>query len=277
MIQPPLSDSLNLEAYFQRIGYGGDRAPTFKTLQAIHRAHTQSIAFENFNSFFRHPVALDLESLQQKLIYEKRGGYCFEQNLLFRSVLLVLGFSVKNLAARVVWNLPETAITPRTHMLLHVEIDGQPYIADVGFGGLTLTDPLALIPDLEQATSHEPSRLLKTDDIYTLQTCLNQTWRSLYRFDLQVQQLPDYELSNWYVSTHPQSLFVNNLLIARPAQDCRYALLNNQLTTYHQDSQVRRKTLTTSAELQAVLEEEFCLHIPALAKLDEALQQFSNR
>jgi len=95
------SDAIDLDAYFQRINYSGDRSPTLKTLQAIQRHHVQTIAFENLNPFLQQPVFLDVTSLQQKLIYEGRGGYCFEQNSLLRSVLSALGFQVTNLAARV--------------------------------------------------------------------------------------------------------------------------------------------------------------------------------
>ncbi len=93
-------DVIDLDAYFQRIGYQGERLPTQQVLQAIHRQHAQTIAFENLNSFLKQPVHLDLASLQQKLIHEGRGGYCFEQNLLLRSVLVALGFQVTSLAAR---------------------------------------------------------------------------------------------------------------------------------------------------------------------------------
>lgn len=273
MMQTEPSEAIDLNAYFQRIGYDGDRAPTLKTLQAIHLRHATSIAFENLNSFLRQPVLLDLNSLQQKLIHQERGGYCFEQNALLRSVLVTLGFQVTNLAARVLWNLPEGTITPRSHMLLRVEIDGQPYIADVGFGGVTLTAPLSLTPNLEQATPHEPFRLIEGDHTYTMQAFMNQQWQSLYRFDLQAQQLPDYEVSNWYVSTHPASLFVTSLIAARPDAHCRYALRNNQLTTHSLNGKTERQVLTTVKELRLALEEVFRLKLPAIADLDEALQQ----
>lgn len=94
-------DVIDLDAYFQRIGYQGERLPTLQVLQVIHYQHAQTIAFENLNSFLKQPVHLDLASLQQKLIHEGRGGYCFEQNLLLRSVLVALGFQVTSLAARV--------------------------------------------------------------------------------------------------------------------------------------------------------------------------------
>jgi N-hydroxyarylamine O-acetyltransferase len=266
-------DAIDLNAYFQRIGYSGERSPTLGTLQAIHQHHAQAIAFENLNSFLSQPVLLDVTSLQQKLIEEGRGGYCFEQNRLLGSVLLVLGFQVTNLAARVLLNLPEGTITPRTHMLLQVDIDSEKYIADVGFGGLTLTYPLSLTPDIEQSTPHELFRLMATDQTYIMQVYIGQEWKSLYRFDLQEQQLPDYEVSNWYVSTHPNSLFVTTLIAARPDTDCRYALRNNQLTTHHLDGRAEQRVLSTVTELRTALKDVFRLNLQAIANLDEGLQR----
>lgn len=264
---------LDLDAYFQRIGYSGDRSATLQTLQMIHQCHAQTIAFENLNSFLRQPVRLDLTSLQQKLIYEQRGGYCFEQNALLRAVLLALGFQVSSLAARVLLNIPEGTMMPRSHMLLQLEIDGEFYIADVGFGGLTLTAPLALAPHREQQTPHEPFRLLPTGSTYTLQAKMKEQWKSLYHFDLHEQQLPDYEVSNWYVSTHPDSLFVNSLIVARPDVDRRYGLRNTQLSTHYLDGRTEQRSLATVAELRSALETEFHLTLPAIATLDEALQR----
>ncbi|BAY92064.1 arylamine N-acetyltransferase [Tolypothrix sp. LEGE 11397] len=268
---------INIDAYFQRIGYEGDRTPTFKTLQAIHLHHTKAIAFENLNSFLKQPVLLDIASLQQKLIHENRGGYCFEQNLLLRSVLISLGFQVKNLAARVIWNLPEGTITPRSHMLLLVTIDTEQYIVDVGFGGLTLTVPLSFTPDIEQSTTHEPFRLLMVDQTYTMQAYINQEWTSLYRFDLQEQHLPDYQVSNWYVSTHPNSIFVTGLIAARPDVDCRYALRNHQLTIHYLDGRKKQRLLTTVKDLRTVLEDIFLLQLPAIAGIDDALQRLTEQ
>lgn len=264
---------VDLDAYFQRIGYSGDRSPTLETLQAIHQKHAQTIAFENLNPLLKQPVLLDLESLQRKLIQEQRGGYCFEQNLLLRSVLLALGFEVTNLAARVMWNLPKGTITPRSHMLLQVIIDGNSYLADVGFGGLTLTMPLALTPNVEQQTPHERFRLVFDAQTYIVQAFIKQEWKNLYRFDLQEQHLPDYEVSNWYVSTHPSSHFVANLIAAKPDLDCRYALRNNQFVVHYLRGQTEHRSLSTVTELRTVLEDIFGLSLTALAHLDQTLQQ----
>lgn len=265
--------AIDVDGYLVRICYKGDRTPTLETLQAIHKQHTQTIAFENLNSFFKQPVPLDLASLQQKLIHQGRGGYCFEQNLLLRSVLIALGFQVTDLAARVLWNLPEGTVTARSHMLLQVDIDAQPYIADVGFGGLTLTAPLALVPNIEQSTPHEAFRLVVDALTYIMEANIGQEWKPLYSFDLQPQQLIDYEVSNWYISTHPNSIFTNTLIVAKPGYGCRYALRNNQFTIHHLHGQTERRSLKTVTELRTVLEDIFHLILPEFANSHIAFQR----
>ncbi|HLT71425.1 MAG TPA: arylamine N-acetyltransferase, partial [Cyclobacteriaceae bacterium] len=133
-----------LDAYLKRIQYVGDRSPTLATLKSIHRLHPQHIPFENLNPLLRIPVKLDLASVVNKMISGRRGGYCFEHNLILKTMLEWLGFKVKGLGARVVWNQPADAITARGHMLLLIDLEGVRYIADVGFGGMTLTSPLEL-------------------------------------------------------------------------------------------------------------------------------------
>jgi N-hydroxyarylamine O-acetyltransferase len=91
--------AIDLDRYFARIGFQGGRTPTLETLHAIHLAHATTIPFENVNSLRGEPVLLDLESLQSKLIDQRRGGYCFEQNLLLAAVLEQLGFHVTRLLA----------------------------------------------------------------------------------------------------------------------------------------------------------------------------------
>jgi len=268
--------AIDLEAYSQRIGYTGGRAPTLETLRGIHARHSQTIAFENLNPLLGWPVRLDPASLQQKLIHDGRGGYCFEQNLLFSHALKALGFHVTPLAARVLWNRPEDAITGRTHMLLRVDIDGQPYVADVGFGGQTLTGPLRLSVDVEQATPHEPFRIVKAGEGFKMQSKIGGAWRTLYRFDLQEEVQPDYEIANHYTSTHPSSRFVTSLLVARPAEDRRYALLNNELAVHHLNGPTERRVLRRVAEMRQALEGLFRLRLPDTPELERVLERFVN-
>ncbi len=207
--------TFDLDAYFQRIGYDGPTAARLETLREIHRLHPQAIAFENLNPLLHWPVPLDTQSLQHKMVKQQRGGYCYEHNLLLKHALERIGFRVAGLAARVLWNHPEDAVRPRTHMLLQVDIEDEMWIADVGFGGLTLTAPLRLVEHTPQATPHEPFRVTRLSGDYAVQAEVRGAWRTLYRFDLQEQVLPDYELTSWYLSNHPESHFVRRLIAAR--------------------------------------------------------------
>jgi N-hydroxyarylamine O-acetyltransferase len=267
----------DLDAYLTRVGYSGSPTATFDTLAAIHLLHAQAIPFENLNPFLRWPVRLDQASLQQKLVRDGRGGYCFEQNLLLSHALRTIGFRVTWLAARVLWNAPADSITARSHMLLLVDLAGRSYVADVGFGGLTLTAPLRLETDLEQATPHESFRLMELGGGFVLQANVNGAWNTLYRFDLQEQFLPDYEVSSWYLSNHPASQFVTGLIAARPAVDCRYALRNTDFAVHHLNGPTERRTITSVQDMRAVLEDVFRLTLPAGAELDAGLERIATQ
>lgn len=266
-----MADTIDLARYLRHIGFDGPRAPTLETLRAVQLRHALAIPFENLDPLLRRPVPLDLGSLQAKMLSGRRGGYCFEQNRLFMAALTALGFAVTGLLARVLWMVPADRQVPRTHMLLRVAIDDADWIADVGFGGQTPTGPLRLVADIEQATPHEPFRLLGDGDGYLLQGKLGGEWRPLYRFDSQPQTPADYEMGNWYTSTHPQSRFLNNLIAARPAADRRFALLNREFAVHHLGGPSERRTLADTREVRRVLDDVFQVTPPEGGDLEAAL------
>lgn len=261
-----MPDAVAVDTYFRRIGYTGPREATLDTLAAIHLHHPQAIPFENLDPLLKRPIGLDNGALERKLLRSGRGGWCFEQNLLLWDVLRSLGFQITGLAARVMWNMPEGVVRPRSHMLLRIDaIEGGavPYIADVGFGGLTLTGPLRLLADIEQATPHETFRLVEAGGAFVLQVSLRAAgWKSLYSFDLQPQIRPDYEVWSWYLAHHPESPFVQNFMAARVAADRRYALLNNKLSVHHLQGESQQRTLQSAAELRHTLEGTFGIQLP---------------
>jgi N-hydroxyarylamine O-acetyltransferase len=268
-----MTPGIDLDAYFERIGYAGPRSASLDTLAAIHLQHPRTIPFENLNPFLRWPVRLDASSLQQKLVRDRRGGYCYEHNLLLSHVLQQLGFRVRGLAARVLWNVPEGTVRPRSHMLLLIDLDHRRYVADVGFGGLTLTAPLLLQADIEQTTPHELFRLIASGDGFVMQAKCGDSWRSLYTFDLQEHILEDYEVVNWYLCNNPSSHFVTGLMAARPDRECRYALRDRELTIHHVNGGTERRLLTSTGELRAALEDMFQVALPAGPELEAALQR----
>ena len=273
-----MTAGFDLHAYFRRIGYAGGRAPTLDALRAIHFRHTEALPFENLDPFLRRPVRLDAESLQQKIVQGGRGGYCYEQNLLLMHALNALGFETRGLAARVLWNAAVVSSTPpRTHMLLLVQVDGKPHIADAGFGVMTLTGPLRLEAGIEQATPHEPYRLERAGEEFLLEARMRGEWKPLYRFGLQEQPLADIEIYNWYVSNHPESKFVTGLMVARAATDCRYTLLNNEFAVHRLQGASERRALGNAAELREVLTGPLRVKLPEGPDVDAALARLIAR
>lgn len=268
------AEAFDLDAYFARIDYDGPRAPTRSALEGVTLRHVNAIPFENLNPLLRLPVRLDLGSLQQKLVHDGRGGYCYEHNLLLRAVLERLGFATTGLAARVLWNSAPGTALPRTHMVLRVDLEGAPHVVDVGFGGMTLTGVLALEPNVEQRTPHESFRLLRQGDEYVMQARLRDDWKALYAFDLQPQTLADYELTSWYLCHFPQSHFLINLVAARVDGDRRHALFNNALAEHGGDGSTRRVLLRSVEDLRAVLSEVFKVTLPAGPELNAVLSRY---
>ncbi len=224
--------SFDLSAYFARIGYDGPATPRLDTLREIHRLHPQAIAFENLNPLLHWPVPLDMRVVAAQARDATAWRLLLRAQPAAQARTRAHRLPVAGLAARVLWNHPEDAIRPRTHMLLQVDIEDEIWIADVGFGGLTLTAPLRLVEHRAQATPHEPFRVTRLSGDYALQAEVRGAWRTLYRFDLQEQVLPDYELTNWYLSNHPESHFVRRLIAARTDPQRRYALLDNELAVH---------------------------------------------
>jgi N-hydroxyarylamine O-acetyltransferase len=258
--------------YLDFLKYSGSTAPTLATLRSLHLLHTLKFPFENITPFLHLPVELKPETVLNKLTIQNRGGYCFEQNLLFSEVLKELGFKVKGLGGRVVWNQPEELITRRSHMLLLVDIEGQDYLADVGFGGLTLTTPLEFKVDVEQSTTHEKFRIGTIGGDYKLQAFVGSDWKALYRFDLQEQMPIDYEVANFYVSTHPSSIFRNLLIAGKPLEKGRVSLNNNVFTHYSHEGKAEKKVLSNVSQVKDVLTNTFNIQLPMGIELDKRIQ-----
>tara|TARA_R110002072_G_scaffold302210_1_gene484338 strand:+ start:282 stop:1142 length:861 start_codon:yes stop_codon:yes gene_type:complete len=261
----------DLDAYLKRIGFSGTAAPTLDTLKEIQARHPAAITFENLDSLTGRVPSLALADVQRKLVTGGRGGYCFEQNLLLRHALGAIGFRVAGLSARVLWNVPAGPTPPRSHMVLRIDLEGDTYIADVGFGGMTMTAPMRLAATSAQETPHGPYRLAPTEDSHRLDAQIGDQWHPLYVFDQVEQTSTDYEVGNWYVATHPASLFVTTLICARTDTDRRYALRDTDLSIHYTAGSSERHRLDTPEALRDVLEGTFNLNLAGLDDLDARL------
>ncbi len=255
--------SLDLDAYFARIGYTGPRVPTLAVLREICARQPQAIAFENLDVTAGGVPEIDLDTIAAKLLQARRGGYCYEQNTLLQAVLEALGFTVTGLAARVRFRMPADYVMARGHMTLLVECAEGRFLADSGFGGLTLTAPLVLRLDEPQQTPHETMRIVDAAGEYRVQAHIGGEWADLYQFDLAPHFNPDYVQQNWYTATRPQALFRHNVILTRPVPGGRYALFNQTLTFRPLGAAPQRRTVSGAAEMGQVFAEVFGLEVPA--------------
>lgn len=262
---------INLRTYFDRIHYKGSVQATLETLMEIHRLHPKYIPFENLNPLTGRQVSLNIEDIFEKLVEGERGGYCFEQNTLFKEVLTMIGFDVNGLWGRVVWNNDLTTVPARTHMLLLILLDGQQYIADVGFGSMTLTAPLLFSPDIVQETQHGIFRIIQKEKYYILQVLQQNEWRPIYHFYTEIIAPIDYKVANWYVSTHPDSHFTKQLIATKVDDDGRYSLNNNLLNIRYNSGRKESFELPNKEKIIKTLEEVFGICTSSIHNLEEAL------
>ena len=255
-------DSFDQDAWLARISYDGPLAPTLETLRGLVFAHAHAIAYESLDIMLGRVPKLGIAELQGKMIDHKRGGYCFEHNMLFRAGLRSLGYRVTSLQGRVVRGLAIDAPRPAIHMLLQVELPEGPYLADVGFGNLAPTAPLLLAPHVEQPTPHGLMRFIDVNGELTLQQLLGQRWEHIYRVIPYPRYDAEYEVANWYTATHPDAPYSSNMIAARPLPDgSRLTMFNGRVTLRGPNGESHRRTLETPQAFAAVLREEFALAV----------------
>ena len=270
MSEPRLTDRA---LYLERLGFDAPPAPTLETLRQLQLRHTGVFPFENLTTLSGEPVLIDLPSIEQKVLHEGRGGYCYELNNLFLALLQELGFDARAISGRVVMGQPEGSWTARTHRLSLVIIDDVRYITDVGFGGMVPTAPLLLDTRAEQPTPHESYRIDLHVDGFTLRANVAGEWRAMYIFDLQRQEDIDFAVGNWYVSTHPESSFVKQLMVARTGEGWRRTLNNGSFAIHRIGHDSERREVTDVQELIGLLGSEFGIRVPEQAQLARTLKR----
>ncbi|MBB1200803.1 N-hydroxyarylamine O-acetyltransferase [Enterobacteriaceae bacterium 89] len=246
-----------LTAYFARLNWTEAAEVSEDTLRALHLRHNCTIPFENLDVLLPREIQLDDQSLEDKLVTARRGGYCFEQNGLFERALREIGFNVRSVLGRVILSNPHQ-LPARSHRLLVVELNGERWIADVGFGGQTLTAPIRLQADKEQTTPHGIYRLLNEGNDWTLQFRHHDRWQSMYIFDLVPQYFSDFVCGNFWSAHWPQSHFRHHLLMCRHLPDGGKLTLTNFHFTHQEDGRtVEQINLPDVESLYLLLQDKF--------------------
>jgi N-hydroxyarylamine O-acetyltransferase len=206
-----------IDAYLERIGYAGPRTPTLETLIQLHRAHLLSVPFENLDIALGRRIEPSIDAFFDKIVRDRRGGFCYELNGLFAWLLGRLGFAATMLSARV-WNGDRPG-PEFDHMALLVELDRGRVLADVGFGDSFL-EPLPLGepgPGIHQGTTYRVSGA--HPELVLERRKQGGEWERQYIFSLTSRHLSEFAAMCAYHQTSPASHFTRNSVcsIATPS------------------------------------------------------------
>ncbi len=260
-----MTASLDLDAYFARIQWGGGTRPTLDTLAGLLHAHTARIPFENLDVLLGRPVRLDLNALQGKLVRAGRGGYCFEHATLFAAVLEALGFRPVRHAARVVLFAPRTEM-PRTHMFLSVAVEGARFIVDPGFGLYAPRVPVPLAEGEAVRIGGDRHWMARDGNVWVLHAQRGGQAVSGWVTTLEQENPIDFEVANHYVATHPASLFRNRIMLSAVTPEGRVNVMNRDVTVLRADG-AESLQLADRAALRALLAEHFGFDLPEVEQL----------
>ena len=249
---------MRLHDYLERTGMPGAARADLDTLRRLHAAHRQTFLFENLTIQTGGRISLALDDLERKFIDDRRGGYCFEHNTLFAAALRDVGFAPITMLGRVRRGPPERWC--RTHMVLRMPIDGEMWMADVGFGSVGLIEPMPLRAGATSNQSGFEYSLRRDDHLWVLSMRDAESLQDLYEFAEDPQTPWDVEVANHFTSTHPESVFRRTLTIQRTALTERVVLRNDTITRYR-DGRTTDEPLERSG-LHAAAQDLFGIALP---------------
>lgn len=245
---------MNVTAYLERIGYSGPVAPTAATLRAIHRAHMFAVPFENLDIGRGRKIVVDPEASVRKIVQERRGGFCYELNGAFATLLEALGLKVTLLSARAARE--KGGFGPEfDHLTLRVDLD-EPWLADVGFGD-SFVEPLRLVLGLEQKQDGREFRIIQELDDLTLESSqADGSWKKEYAFTLRPRKLEEFAGMCQYHQTSPESSFTRKSVCSLATPDGRITIADMKLIVTKNSAREER-VISSKEEWSKLLREQF--------------------
>lgn len=260
---------MDIQTYLKRIDYSGDLTPNFENLTQIHLAHLHAVPFENLDIALEHRFEVSREASYQKVVTERRGGFCYEVNGLFHWLLEELGYEVSLLSART-FDGTEFGL-PSAHMLILVEFPHQQVIADVAFGE-SFREPL-ILNSMVQTQLSGSYQLLEKDDGHTLVQLDGEAEPEvIFTFSLKKHELSDFEPMCEYQQTSEDSIFTQKSVCTLATPTGRTTIANGRLIVTKFEDRSKSKTLIMSeSAYRQLLQEHFGLSLSPSLKLDRLL------
>jgi N-hydroxyarylamine O-acetyltransferase len=256
-----MAKPLDVDAYLARINYTGPRTADYDTLAGILRSHIASIPFESFDVLLGRPIRLDPEALQAKIVANRRGGYCFEHGSLMYAALQAIGFAPIRHASRVVL-FEQRHESVRQHMFLTVAIDGVTYVIDPGFGPFACPFPIP-VDGSPVPTSAPTHRLCREGNDWILYVTQEGKQVPGWISTMEEEYPVDFEMMNYYISTHPASFFTHNILASAVTHEGRINVMNQDVNIIR-DGAGESVRLTDRKGLRALVAQHFGFDLPEL-------------
>jgi N-hydroxyarylamine O-acetyltransferase len=254
---------MNIDAYLERIGMIARPAPTRDGLAALQRAHLLAVPFEDLEVQLGRPVGTAIGPIYDKIVGRRRGGWCYEMNGVFGWALAQLGFRVTRLAGAVM-RADLGSAQESNHLVLRVDFDDGPVLADVGFG----SGPITPYAPVEGAfTAHGfPYALARADGEWWRLT----EGREGTGFSYDVRLIPADETllaeKCAWLQTAPESPFVQNL-VAQRFTETGVAILRGRVLAHWHGRDKEERLIADAGDLLAVLNDIFGLNVPEAAGL----------
>lgn len=255
---PMKAPNFDLKDYLARIGFEGQAQADLATLTRMMRLQLRSVPFENLDVQAGKVVSLVPQDIVQKTVIQRRGGYCYEVNGLFAMALEALGIPYFLVAARPMFYAQRR---PKTHMAVVVEMGGQNWLCDLGFGSYGPRAPLQL-DVLDKAVQQDQDKFKLSrlpDQEYLLQACIGGQWTAQYSFSPVAQEWLDFAPANYMNSMHPEAIFVKQLLVILQTAEGRKILSGTVLKTWSHGTLTQR--VLAESEWVEVLQAEFGIDV----------------
>ncbi|KAL3041008.1 hypothetical protein OYC64_011895 [Pagothenia borchgrevinki] len=235
------SVDMHVDVYLSRIGFSGSPSRSLHVLRSVHTCHLLSVPFENLTVHSGGRVQLDPPHLYEKLVLQRRGGFCYENNSLFAWLLTQMGFQVTLLSAQVKNQTTGFYGPPFDHLVVMVTLDGQRWLCDVGFGGPGFRTPLSLDTRGPQEQGHRVYRITEqrneTSGMLFLEWQQEENrgedgdWTEIYKFTLDPRRMEDYAEMCQFHQSSPCSFFFCKSLCTILTPEGRLTYIGRRLTT----------------------------------------------
>ncbi len=265
---------MQISDYLDRIGLNAAPPTTLDGLRRLQDSHMRHVPFENLDVLLGRPLNLSPEALFDKIVTHRRGGYCFELNMIYAWLLTEIGFDMVPMLARV-WLRDPPETPPRTHLVNRVRIDDEDWISDVGFGGRAARAPLKIEDGYEIDDGDGIIRILSDEDFgYRIQRFQTGAWSDQYTVETVPAHMSDILAGNHWTENHPSSHFRHGIGVGLFTSEGRTSFYGGILT--HRGTETKTQQLSGIDAVTALLENSFGLQLRLTAEERARLTAFAN-